>query len=108
VHQPIRGADGTVVAMANVTRPLDEQAQGYFADMVAALTRKALRDDPLGLRGDKQQRAIDRTWRRPTAGCTSLSPAGALCDRTAGHPSLHLHRTPGCCHAWSDTSGGAL
>lgn len=104
-HQPIRDASGAVVAMANVNQPLNAEVQAFFADLAATLIRKQQREDPLDLRGERQQRARDRFWNRPPVPCISVSPAGTLCDRTTGHLSLHLRRTPGRCEAWADTSG---
>lgn len=91
--------------MANVTQPLDAEGVAFFADLAAALVRKMQREDPLDLRGERQQRARDRFWNRVSAPCSSRSPAGTLCDRTTGHLSLHLRRKPGRCEAWPEPSG---
>lgn len=84
-REVIRDENGEVLIAVCVRQPLTDEERGALAELARIARAKQEREDPDGLRGDRQRRKLDRLHHRVTPECASPD-----CGRIANHAGRHL------------------
>lgn len=86
----VHDEQGEVIAVVHGGEPLTAQGRVALAEIIAAARRHMEAEDPDGLLGDRQQRALDRLHKRETPECGDRH-GDHICTRPAGHiPRIHI------------------
>lgn len=95
MREVIRGEHGEVLGAMCTDVPLTDQDRAHFVEVAAAGRRLMEAEDPDGLLGDKQLRALDRLHRRVTPECGAVH-GDLVCTRPAVHRRYGTRHVTGC------------